>query len=570
MPKKPRGPSLRPGRSDNRTLKSKVTKASIAVRLWRLPTWVHFLALMGLLTVALSWVGVEGVVTSDEGAYGLQARMLDQGRWSIPYSFTDLDPSGSWYPYINGDIGSNGFFPYLKHPLYPALLSFGFSTAGTVGMYCVTASGAVLSAYSASLLARGAGPSAQRLAFWLCGLSPLFINGQILWAHAPATAAVGIGLALLRRAWDSASDTARIRSFLAGGAAFGVAVLLRSEALLALFAAAGAWMVVAGRPRSRGFRSVLSFTCVPVAAFLGQRWVVSMIAGEPLSVAIDRSQGVSFVAGRLEGAWRSIGAPADMPGARGAVIVACSITAVALAFRAGRLFRDSVKVHEALLLVLVATILVSASGVASGWELVPGLLPAWPFAAFGIGAMGWRSVVGFERVLLWFVILYVAMVAVTQYSDGGGTQWGGRFFALAIPALCALFGAAIMRSRGALISAGMGAAVAALVLVPALLAVVATHETRSRHGEVIREVAVLGEGIVVTDQPFFPRSAWYEPGITWLLVDDNALEVAERVAGQRDQKVFVLRGEAPHPDRATVVPSGELSASGLQLLSVTP
>jgi hypothetical protein len=90
---------------------------------WRRPIGVH-LALYALVLVALSAVGpVNGLFTSDEGAYLVQLELLDDGGWAFDYPLAEADPEGTWFPIINSDQGSGGErFPYVKHPLYVHLL----------------------------------------------------------------------------------------------------------------------------------------------------------------------------------------------------------------------------------------------------------------------------------------------------------------------------------------------------------------------------------------------------------------------------------------------------------------
>src|SRR5690606_2052230 len=102
--------------------------------------------------------------------------------------------------------------------------------------------------------------------------------------------------------------------------------------------------------------------------------------------------------------------------------------------------------HRATLLVLVGTALLALRYVGFSDDLVPGILAACPVLAAGLAALRWQRLEPDRRALAVFVGAYAGAVIATQYPQGGGTEWGGRFLApvlvagvaLAVPALVGL------------------------------------------------------------------------------------------------------------------------------------
>ncbi|MER3453233.1 MAG: hypothetical protein C4344_06265, partial [Acidimicrobiia bacterium] len=76
-----------------------------------------------VVLVALApFVRIATPFTSDEGAYGLQVRALETGSWAYEYKAARYDPQGRYFPVIHATRSDRGWFPYVRHPLYPATL----------------------------------------------------------------------------------------------------------------------------------------------------------------------------------------------------------------------------------------------------------------------------------------------------------------------------------------------------------------------------------------------------------------------------------------------------------------
>src|SRR3546814_6171299 len=62
---------------------------------------------------------------------------------------------------------------------------------------------------------------------------------------------------------------------------------------------------------------------------------------------------------------------------------------------------------------------------------IPGLVPSSPVLIVGLVMFAaHRSAWSLPLVA---IMVFAAMVLLTQYEQGGGIEWGGRYFALAIP-----------------------------------------------------------------------------------------------------------------------------------------
>ncbi len=70
--------------------------AQIVRRAWAGPLWSHALALALLLAALAPFLRLSDAFTIDEGAYGVQVRDLDRGRWEFDYKGETADPTGRY------------------------------------------------------------------------------------------------------------------------------------------------------------------------------------------------------------------------------------------------------------------------------------------------------------------------------------------------------------------------------------------------------------------------------------------------------------------------------------------
>jgi hypothetical protein len=354
------------------------------------------------------------------------------------------------------------------------------------------------------------------LTVWLVGVaSPLFFDAFVIHAHtlAAATGALAV-LAALRAVqdrrwwWGCASVAAAL-----------VTGLLRTEGVL--FALALGAVLVGWAAARRDVGRALLGAGVGVAGvsavLIDRAWSTAVARGDLIGSVPSARSGSSFLEGRVS----SLGYTMAMPGYRdlnvaemltavGAVLV---IAGVPLALR--RPDDDGavvVPVLGAALLLVRVTL---------EWGPVPGLLLASAVIVAGLLVLGrerWRD--EGLRVIAATTFLYWLAVAATQYESGGHTEWGGRYFALALPLLGAVAAGALLdalgrvpqdRARlvsGALVGAAVGLAALAVVTVHA------SHDrNRQRVDGVLAAAEVMGPAsdggapIVVTEDDQIPRLA---------------------------------------------------------------
>ena len=539
---------------------------SLPVRLWRAPLWAHA-AVLGVLLLALVLVmSPEASFTHDEGAYALQVSSLERGSWEYQYGARPLDPDGRWFPVALSWTDGERFFPYVKHPAYPVLLRWSTAVAGTaVGLHLVALLGAVGAAAAAWLLAGELGPSLRRPAFWVAAGSPVLVNGTLLWAHAPSAAAAGFALVagarIARRALTP--STAALAA-----TALAVGVLLRSEGLL--FAGALAVAVAFLRFRAAGARAATAALAVlagpaALAAVAERAWVRSIVghAVDDLTVRQGQAAPTSFLGGRLAGAFHSLLQGHDaVPAASLTVLVALGLVT---GLGAGALRRWGPRSSRDLTIAVVGVLVLYAlRAVQHPTEAVTGLLAAWPVAALGLVLLRRRTGGPTGDLCLGVVALFAGGVLLTQYTEGGGLEWGGRFFSPATVPLAVLATAGLASALRAVPAPARGratAAVAGLVAASAVLGLVTVGRARAEQDRLIAAAARHPAAVTVTTVGVYPRLAWRtHDRLRWMSTDDAGLPEllgALRAAGVPDVVLVTRQGVPPaslwaYPDVRTV------------------
>ena len=520
-------------------------------RLVTLPLWVHglVLALAVLAFVGLSRPGTG--FTSDEGAALAQAQVLrDTGSWQYRYPLSWLEDARSASPFVRADVGSEGVAPYAKHPTYPLLLwSVGAGTAGALGL---SIAGTVAAALMAALLARrlAADEAAPVTALWLTGLgTPLLFDAGLALAHTLAAALFGGATLLTLRALERGSRRWAWSAGAAGAAL--LASLVRTEATMVVVGLAVAVVLVV---RSR-WAGVVGAALVAAAlvAHLVDKLAVQAIVGTPSPVPGNTV--TSGLRGRWDGlytTWLSSSASARRP--TGTLLwLALAVIAVAVVLlRTGRIRPRSfgVVVGVAALpwllrllddqtmripgLVLTVPVLWGMGWFVSG----EGVRPSWPIPAVAcvIGTVG---------------------ILATQYSIGGGVEWGGRYFAVLLPvAVAVIVGGSLGTIRAALPDArarSMVLAVAvAVTLVVAGLALSTLRQGHDGAAQLARGIAAATVPTAGADRPVVMTSNRLLPQILyadldrydWVAADADALPGFARQLAQAgvDRLVLVTPG----------------------------
>ncbi len=493
----------------------------------------HVAALVLGLGALWPLLHLDGVFTTDEGAYAVQARAVADGGWDVGYAFSAEDPAGRFEPAHGAVVSERGTFWYVQHPLWPAVLAVGARALGEdVGLRVAGLASLVAVATVCWGLAGALGrPDASPWAFWIGASSPVLANAWILWAHAPSAAAAGL---LLLAALRGRAD---LRWAPAAGLAAAVGVGLRAEGLLWAGAVAAGLVVCAAIERSR--RSGLLAACVAAAAagaLLAERWWTQTIVGGASGTG----------ASALEGRAGAVGTSARLTAARislldGAILddVARLVSLLALvAIAAGVVvWRRRGDALPAQVAIALGAVLLLVRWVAAPADPSTGLLAAAPVLVL---ALAWSPVGrGATSVLVVAGATFVLAVVSTQYADGGSFQWGGRFLSPLVPLLAACAGCGVAalvqrpaRGGGAWISrpAVATAAVVALLAAQAAVALGVTDRVRRDAELVVARVDALGAPVMLTASDQAARLDWRGwPERCWLAVREPA-SLADAVA----------------------------------------
>lgn len=549
-------------------------------RLWHLPLRAHLAALAVLLLALVPVIGTGSSFSADEGAAIVQARSLARGDgWLVEHPVPEADPTGASYPLELSDRGSKGTAPFAKHPLYALLLAGADRMAGVTGMVLLSLFGTLAAGGFAAALATRLDPVLGRPALWAVGLgSPLLLDGYLVIAHTLGAAACAAAVLCAVTALDR-------RSVVLGAAVcpcVAIAVLLRSEAsLLGLaLAAASAAMALRRPPAWPALLVAVAAGGAALSARVVERvWLESIVGRSGAVVATALQTPGGGLRGRIDGfvlTWLTpnyTGAPLH------ALLLVLMVGSVLMAAVSARLHPQ--RGRPVALAALVAGAAATGALLAGPRTVVPGLLMAFPLVAAGLVVLGRRNLHSTDaRLATGTVVLFVLGVAATQYSTGGSGEWGGRYFALAIPVgVPALLLA--LHCQGDLLSPRIARrALAALVVCSVALSLMAVGSIRHTHrvtGELVSAVerATPRGGVVVTTYPAMPRLAWsiFESR-RWLLTTSSDLEaLVDRLAENGIREFTFVTRDLPL-DRTqlagmrVVSSSGRADGQGLQVLAL--
>lgn len=384
-------------------------------------SWALHGALLALvLATMFLFVDHSGILNSDESVALRQAEVLaDTGDWVAPAE-SPIDPDGEWYPLYGASVGEDGFYSYVKLPLYPLTMA-PLLDAGGLGL--------VLAVHVAAIWATAmlAGRTAERCrsgtgfaAMWLVGAgSPLVFDGYWVMAHAfAALAATGAVWATIR--WLQRRDLKMLP--LIALLVF-VAANYRSEGVL-FGIALGLGLVVIDRPRRRraAMASVVAIASAIVAYEFVARWRAQLLGTEGARrFRPANGDSSTWFMGRLESSRLTL----LHPGGELFAVVTIAVTlAIVLAVYLHRRGGD-----DGVVRVLAAVSVVAGVWrVALGGELVQGLLLASPgMIVGGLCCTRARLRDPLLRVLVAVGVLSAGAVLATQYNRGAASEWGGRY-----------------------------------------------------------------------------------------------------------------------------------------------
>jgi hypothetical protein len=518
-----------------------------ARRIWDAPPWRHLLALALLLVILVPVVGTGSSFSSDEGAAIVQARSLASGEgWIVPHPLPEADPDGDHYPLVLSERGERGFAPFAKHPAYAVLLAGAFRFGGVAAMVLVSVAGVVAAAGLAGALAARFDPVLRRPTIWTVGLAtPLFFDGFLVIGHAlGAACAAGAVLAAVVAITERRPAMAlAVAAWIAG------AVLLRTEAALFAGALAAVALIVAVRARPRAPALLVAgaaLAAAVVARMFEAAWLVRIVGHAPSAVEIPDRYDAGGIGGYLRDRLDGVYVTWVLPDYKGAqpfslllLIMVAALAAAAVEARTGRHGARGVLVPAGLAAVAAMGALITTPAAA-----VPGLLLACPLLIAGLAVIR-RPVVreGGVALALGTVGLFALAVIATQYPTGGGGEWGGRFFALAIPVVVPVLLLALHRHGRAVAPEARRGAVAALVVCSLAVTSMALLTLRSTHQYWSGVIDSLEQAGAVAGPDVPALATWSTaPRYAWPILDRRPWLVTETAGVDRLRRAFADAG----------------------------
>ena len=526
--------------------------------------WLHLLAATAVLVVLAALSRPGSAYVSDEGAAILQAEQLSRtGDWLYRNPVPELDPNGTAMPFPRGDEGALGRAPYARHPLYPRLLQAARAAGGTAGLAGLAVLGTLGSALAASRLAARIRPELAVPALWAVVVSPLLFDSLLVLGHTLAAAAAAGAVLAFVRAVD-AGGSRRWADLAATGVGAAVATALRTEGAFVGLALGGVAVVLVIRGRAVVGPALAGLAAVAgaVGAHLAERaFLASTLGAGAGSASVE---GAGWFSGRLDAFVSTWLLPGDRPLPRAAGLLVAGAACFAVAALLTRTGRRDALVGIAVSVAAVAylaRVLVGPEGT------IPGLVVAFPLgwtAAWLVRRGDVRATWSLVPALT--AVLVAVAVLLTQYPEGGSVEWGGRYFAVAVPlALVPLVAA----GRRTLVDPGWDVAARRLVVGSLIVATVATAvlgvravrdprgRTRLAADAVARAAARSGGAdvgddrrpVVVTTEPLLPQLLWPTfHRYRWVVARDAALTGVLERAGRLDVGALVL--VTADPDRA--------------------
>jgi hypothetical protein len=530
--------------------------------------WLHAIAVAGVLVLGALATRPGSAYLSDEGAAILQSRQLSaRGTWVYENPLPDLDRGNKAMPFPQGDEGAEGRAPYARHPLYPRLLQGAHAVAGTAGYVGLSILGTVLAALCAAALARRVRPGLAVPALWAVVVSPLFFDSMVVLAHTLAAAAVAAGLLAFVRSLEG-ERVHWLDGFLLV-ACTTLAAALRTEGVFFGMAVAVGALVAARRGVSIRRAGPLALLAVGAAAAVrvGEgRFLDGVLGARHSGVGIDRSR---YGSGRVDGFVETWLLPGERPLVRVALLLLVGMAAIgvaALLVRMGR--RDAIVAG----LVAAGAGLYVARLLVGDPHPVPGLLAAFPLGLVAVLLVTRADLASTPAAAAGVVAGVIAvMVLLTQYPEGGSVEWGGRYFAVALPVAVVPRVIALARTWTGWGGGARRAAAGGLVVVTMATVALAGATLRDSHDSSRRladavEVAARRAGparvglardtrpIVVTTESLLPQLLWpVFAHVRWL------------VAGPEDVPALLQRASRAGVRRLVLVsadPAGALAGTG--------
>lgn len=371
--------------------------------------------------------------------------------------------------------------PFAKHPAYALLLAGAHRLGGVAAMVLLSVAGVVAAAALAGALVARFDPVLRRPAIWTVGLaSPLFFDGFLVIGHTLGAAlAAGAALCALVAIVDRRPVVA-----LAVAPCVAGAVLLRSEAVL--FAGALAVVALVARLRAPSRLPAILVAGAALASAVTARmaeaaWLESILGQGAGALELPNRLGTDdFLQGRLDSFFITWLLPDYKSSQPFSLLLLVMLMALAIAAIQAR----SAPANRMRVLAPAGIAAGAATGafVAAPATVVPGLLLAFPAVVAGV-LVARRSLFRDPGVVLaaGTSVVFALAVLATQYNSGGTGEWGGRYFALAIPVFVPVLLLALHRQGRRLERTTRRGALAALVVCSLALTSMALLSVRSSH-----------------------------------------------------------------------------------------
>lgn len=476
--------------------------------------WLHatMLAVLLLSLLPLANNGSLGVV--DESVYSYQAANLADGSWASPRPLPQIARTGSDGALLDSVSKGDQWIPYARQPLYPIVLSPFYRLGGYSGILLISVLGTWIASTVAAAIATRIEPAAAIATLWLTALgTPLFFYSFLAVGHSLVAAMVGLCAFGLLRSWGDGDSTAGLSDAglilswtLVAVLGSGAAVLLRSEGALAVGSLALAGTVIGLRVRGR--QLVVTWRKVGPSIAVGLAGIIAYVGNARWSLLITggagaTSGGIDRRPDPLRLAWISLVRPWGGDGLRPSVLFVLGILCTLLAAIALR--TSPTRPFVAGALVSIAAVLMAIRQFEPP-AIATGLIVTVPVVVFGLLLLG-RAELSQDpvRLLLVASAMTVASILWFAYGEGGGAEWGGRFFQVTIPLLVPVSVVSIVRRlRGLPVGyrTVAGSALVVLTLSISLLSFRVLLDLRTFNRDVVREaVAASTPGAPVVAAP---------------------------------------------------------------------
>jgi hypothetical protein len=455
---------------------------------------------------------------------------VDVGYWAA-----QADPTGALHPlYYTNAVGGK----WVQVTTLPQLVAAYplYRIGGPRAVLLLPMLGALLTALAARALARRLSGGSGWLAFWVIGLAtPVAIYALDVWEHSLGLGLMTWGAVVLL---DVADGRGGWRAALAGGALFGAAATMRTEALVPL-AVASTIACIAVLVRDRKIMPAALRGAAIVAgaatALLGEHVLERVVLGVDLRAGRASHTAAAAGTGTVERAKEALVTAVGLNGFEpstdwvlgGAIVLLVGGGAWWLARRPARVPLG------AGLFALAAALYVARFSVGLGF--VPGLFTACPLAAAGL-ALAWSR--GAFRLPALLAVVTLPIVWIAQYSGNAKPQWGGRYVLLSAVLLAVIAVVALRDRRVALVTT------VAFSLVVTLCGVAWLSERSHAIADGMETLIARNDQAVVSTEGHLLREggAFYHAGRHWLTATSRPqLLRAVRIVGDAgDTEVAVV------------------------------